>query len=232
MSRLKTVGILAGLGAAGVAIARHLHRPGTGRELPGGRLVGDAGAYERMSRRMLGSLFEGIAADVAAVAPKGARVLEVGCGPGHLSVRMAQGHGLEVTGVDLDPEMIVRAGANAAGARGEDDRAPTFLVADVASLRFEDETFDLVVSTMSMHHWADPGAGLAEIARVLRPGGRTLIWDLRRGIPIHREVPDPVEQVHDSALQVISAAPWRWPWRLALIQRIELARPDPGPTAA
>src|SRR5215207_5115399 len=34
---------------------------------------------------------------------------------------------------------------------------------------------------LSMHHWADPTAGLAEIGRVLRPGGRALVWDFRAG---------------------------------------------------
>jgi ubiquinone/menaquinone biosynthesis C-methylase UbiE len=46
----------------------------------------------------------------------------------------------------------------------------------VASLAFPDRSFDLVVSTMSMHHWADPGAGLPDIGRVLRPGARALVW--------------------------------------------------------
>jgi SAM-dependent methyltransferase len=56
----------------------------------------------------------------------------------------------------------------------------------------------LVVSTLSMHHWADPTSGLAEIARVLRPGARVLIWDFRPGVrpypfrPRHAHIPDPV----------------------------------------
>jgi ubiquinone/menaquinone biosynthesis C-methylase UbiE len=51
----------------------------------------------------------------------------------------------------------------------------------VAALTFPDRSFDLVVSTLSMHHWADPAAGLAEIGRVLRPDARALIWDFRPG---------------------------------------------------
>jgi SAM-dependent methyltransferase len=51
--------------------------------------------------------------------------------------------------------------------------------ATAASLPFPDGSFNLVVSTLSMHHRALPTAGLAEIGRVLRPGGRALIWDFR-----------------------------------------------------
>jgi SAM-dependent methyltransferase len=58
-------------------------------------------------------------------------VLEVGCGPG-LSIRLAGRHGLEVTGLDLDPAMVARARANADRLRGGDQRRPSFLVGDTA----------------------------------------------------------------------------------------------------
>jgi SAM-dependent methyltransferase len=97
----------------------------------------------------------------------------------------------------------------------------------VASLAFPDGCFDLVVSTLSMHHWADPREGLAEIGRVLRPGGRALVWDLRPGlVPFHRHVPNPVQHIQGSPLRVVGATPWRWPWRFKLMERIELVRAD------
>ncbi len=154
-------------------------------------------------------------------------MLEVGCGPGRLSVRLARQYGLNVTGLDLDPAMIERAGANADRAGDGGRHRPSFLVGDVASLEFPDGSFDLVVSTLSMHHWAPRTAGLAEIGRVLRPSGRALIWDLRPGIvSLHRHVPDPVEPAHGSGLRVMDATPWRWPRRITLTQRIELVRAD------
>ena len=91
-----------------------------------------------------------------------------------------------MTGLDLDPAMIARAAANTDRAANRGGRRPSFLVGDVAALAFPDGSFDLVVSTLSMHHWADPAAGLAEIGRVLRLGARTLIWDFRPGVRPHR----------------------------------------------
>jgi SAM-dependent methyltransferase len=199
-----------------------------GRRVPGGILIRGAAAYDTLSRFLLGPFVGRIAADVAAVAPARARVLEVGCGPGHLSIRLARRHGLEVTGLDLDPAMIARANADRLG--DGDERRPSFLVGDVASLAFPDGAFDLVVSTLSMHHWADPTAGLAEIGRVLRPGGRALVWDFRPGArphpfgPRHAHIPDPVDHMRSSRLQAVNARPWRWPRRFTLTQRIELVQ--------
>ena len=227
-SRTRTFVILLGAvaaAAAGVAVVRHWHGTSNGRRVMGGTLIGNAVAYDEMSRLLLGPLYGRIAADVAAVAPDGARVLEVGCGPGRLSIRLARQHGLDVTGLDLDPAMIERARANADRSEDGDECGPSFLVGDVATLPFPDESFDLVVSTMSMHHWADPTAGMAEIDRVLRPGASALIWDFRPGFqPFHGDLPDPVEHTHGAPLRVVGATPWQWPWRFNLTQRIELIR--------
>jgi SAM-dependent methyltransferase len=230
LARPRTFVMLLGAAVATVAAVRHLRGAATARRVPGGILIADAVVYDVLTGLTLGSLFERIAADVAALAPKGARVLEVGCGPGRLSILMARQHGLDVTGLDLDPAMIERARANAHRLGNGDEPRPSFLVGDVASMTFPDASFDLVVSTLSMHHWDDPSAGLAEIARVLRPGARALIWDLRPGIvPFHVHVPDPVEHTHNSPLQVVSATRWRWPWRFSLTQRTELVRADRDP---
>jgi len=227
MARHRRLVILLGAAAA-IAVVRH-GRHATGRRVPGGILIGDAVSYDALSRLLLGPLFGRIAADVATVAPDGTRLLEVGCGPGQLSIRLARQHGLEVTGLDLDPAMISRARANAHRAGNGQGRRPSFLVGDVAALAFPDRSFDLVISTLSMHHWADPAAGLAEIGRVLRPGGRALVWDFRPGaVPFHSHVPDPAEHTRGAALRLVGATPWHWPWRLVLTQRIELVRADGG----
>ena len=214
-------------GAGAVVVLRHLHG-GMGRSAPGGVLISDAGLYDALSHRLLlGSLFRPVAADIAAVAPDRARVLEVGCGPGQLAILLAREHGLRMTGLDLDPAMIQRAGRNAETSMRLDGSRPSFLVGDVSSLPFPDGSFDMVVSTLSMHHWADATSGLSEIGRVLRPGGKALIWDFRGGgVPLHGRLPDPTERVRGSSLQVLGATTWRWPWRLTLTTRIELTHPS------
>jgi SAM-dependent methyltransferase len=238
MGRPRRLVILLGAAAAAVAVVRHRRGTTMGRRVPGGILIGDAVVYDTLTRLVLGSFYGGIAADVAAAASPGARVLEVGCGPGHLSNRLARRNGLEVTGLDLDPAMVERARANADRPGNGDQRRPSFLVGDAASLAFPDGSFDLVISTLSMHHWADPAAGLAEIGRVLRPGGRALIWDLRPGVrphlfgPRHAHLPDPLEHMHGAPLRVAGATPWPWPSRFTPTQRIELVRIDDSPRRA
>ena len=221
--------------AAAGAVVRHGRHATHGHPMPGGILVGDAVVYDTLSRLLLGPFAARIAADVAAVAPDGARVLEVGCGPGHLSIRLARQHGLEMTGLDLDPAMIARARANTDRAVNRGGRRPSLLVGDVAALAFPGGSFDLVVSTLLMHHWADPTGGLAEIARVLRPGARALIWDFRPGVrphpfgPRHAHIPDPVDHTRGSRLRVVKATPWPWPWRLTLNPADPTGRADKSP---
>jgi len=231
MGRPRRFVILFGAAAAAAAAVRHRRGAATGHKAPGGILIGDAAAYDQVSRLLAGSLYGRIAADVAAAAPPGARVLEVGCGPGRLAIRLARQHGLDVTGLDLDPAMIGRARANAAHLGNGYEHRPSFLVGDVAALTFPNRSFDLVISTLSMHHWADPAAGLAEIGRVLRPGGRALIWDFRPSArPFHPHLPDPVQHARGVPLRVVSATPWRWPWSFSLTRRVELIRngEEPG----
>jgi SAM-dependent methyltransferase len=89
------------------------------------------------------------------------RVLEVGGGPGELSERMLRELGAEVSFIDISPRMV-----ELACARGVDAQ-----VGDVQALPFKDGVFDTVVAAWMLYHVPDIDGGLAEIARVLRPGG-------------------------------------------------------------
>ena len=132
------------------------------------------------------------------------QALDVGCGPGGLVIAMARrAPELTVTGVDLAAEMVVQAEENARRA-GVSERS-RFRQGDAVRLPFADGAFDLVVSTLSLHHWSDPVAVLREIGRVTRPGGVFLVFDLRRDIsaPIylflwfitHVIVPSPLRRI-------------------------------------
>ena len=138
----------------------------------------DALIYDRVFAPVLGRLYRHAADDVtAALASRawgdGATILDLGCGPGGLAVELvARLPEVRIVGLDLSPSMIERAKRH----ESEGGRL-RFIVGDAADLPFEAETFDVVVSTLSLHHWAEPAASLAEIRRVLRPGGFALLYD-------------------------------------------------------
>jgi ubiquinone/menaquinone biosynthesis C-methylase UbiE len=177
------------------------------------------------------SLFGPIADDIARVGAPGTAVLEVGCGSGALSIRLAMQHGLAVTAVDVDPGEIRRAREKAARAGRPGSARPEFLAADVARLPFDNASFALAVSTFSMHHWDDKRAGLAELCRVLRPGSRALIWDTRRGFSLfHLRTPDPLDGIAESPLELREVREWAWPFGFTFFRRLDLARPlEPAP---
>jgi len=114
--------------------------------------------------------------DALAILVKGkskARLLDLGCGGGHVSYRVAS-HVGHVTAYDLSPEML-EVVARAAADRGLRNIATEQGVAE--KLPFADETFDYVFSRYSTHHWRDFDAGLREAARVLKCGGTAAFVD-------------------------------------------------------
>jgi ubiquinone/menaquinone biosynthesis C-methylase UbiE len=131
--------------------------------------------YDLVSRRVLRGMYRRLAADVAGVAPDGGAVLDVGTGPGVLLVELAARRpDLRLTGVDLSADMIAAATRNL---EPFGERASA-RVGNVASLPFPDRSFDLIVASLSLHHWDHPEAAVPELARILRPGGRIHIYDL------------------------------------------------------
>lgn len=116
----------------------------------------------------------------AALEP-GERVLDVGCGPGSLTIPAARKAGPlgRVAGIDASPEMI-EAAARKAKEQGLDI---DFRVAPVEALPFEDGVFDAVLSSLMLHHLPDDlkAQGLGEIIRVLKPGGRLIVIDIAGG---------------------------------------------------
>lgn len=185
-----------------------------------------ARAYEQSFGRLLSSLYRTIARDVAArtagAAPRS--ILDIGAGPGGLVValaaRLPDAH---FTIVDVDPAMTALALARMER-EGLNTRT-TVLVGDVASLPLPEASFDLVVSSFSVHHWPAAPDGFAEVGRVLRPGGRALIYDL----------PDWWGRWETGASPLLTAASaggltsatthaLPWPGPVPLVQRLEATR--------
>jgi ubiquinone/menaquinone biosynthesis C-methylase UbiE len=105
--------------------------------------------------------------------------LEISPGPGYLGIDwLSKTDGTRLVGLDISNEMLRRSGRNAAS-EGLADRVE-YVHGDACSMPFEDGSFDAAFANGGLHEWADPIAVFDEIARVLKPGGRYCITDLRR----------------------------------------------------
>jgi SAM-dependent methyltransferase len=97
----------------------------------------------------------------------GERTLDIACGAGNATIPAAK-TGAEVIGLDLVPELLEAARENAAEAGVEIE----WMEGDAEMLPFEDETFDVVISTVGIMFTPDHQRAAREAARVLKPGGR------------------------------------------------------------
>ena len=107
------------------------------------------------------------------------RLLDLGCGPGSITIGLAQ-YVASVTGVDSAPKAIELAEEASA-----DTTNVSWHTADVYDLPFVDESFDVVYAHQLLQHVADPVAALGEARRVLRPGGLLAVRDADYGTMVH-----------------------------------------------
>ena len=103
------------------------------------------------------------------------QVLEIGSGPGANAQALLERHGsVQLTATDLDPVMVAAARRRLAPY----GRRVAVAKADATDLPFDDDDFDAAVSLLMLHHVIDWRDALAEVARVLRPGGTVVGYDL------------------------------------------------------
>lgn len=101
-------------------------------------------------------------------------LLDLGCGAGHVTFLAAQAV-QSVTAYDLSDEML-KVVSDTASKRGLENIVTKQGIAE--KLPFIDQTFDIVASRYSLHHWRDVGMALHEAARVLKPGGKLFLIDV------------------------------------------------------
>jgi ubiquinone/menaquinone biosynthesis C-methylase UbiE len=134
--------------------------------------------YDVVMVRLTRRLYQRVIADLAALQLVEGKVLDAGTGPGTLVRELARSFpGLQVCGIDLSEDMIRLARAHAT--REQLEERVQFESGDVARLPYPDQSFDVVVATISMHHWSELEQPLRELYRVLRPGGWVWIYDFR-----------------------------------------------------
>ena len=120
--------------------------------------------------------FRALAQQIGALLPEAGSVLEVAPGPGYLCIELAKLGRLQVTGLDLSHTMV-----KIAREKAQQVGAPVhFEQGSASSLPFPRDSFDLLVCRAAFKNFALPVRALEEMHRVLKPGGRALIIDLRR----------------------------------------------------
>jgi ubiquinone/menaquinone biosynthesis C-methylase UbiE len=120
--------------------------------------------------------FRSLARQVAKQLPPDASVLEVAPGPGYFAIELAKLGNYRITGLDISTTFVDIARKNAAEAQVEVD----FQRGNASLMPFKRESFDFLLCRAAFKNFAAPLGALREMHRVLKPGGRALIIDLRK----------------------------------------------------
>lgn len=134
--------------------------------------------FDVFARNMRDKGYNGVEGMIASGIGNG-DLLEIGPGPGYVGLELAKRVGPKsLTGCEISGAMIAFARKNAA----EYGIDAAYVQGNAMRMPFDDESFDGVISNGSMHEWESPIAVFNEMYRVLRPGGRYCITDLRRDV--------------------------------------------------
>jgi SAM-dependent methyltransferase len=137
--------------------------------------------YSFFAGQMMGGVYGAVADDVVSQAASG-QLLEIGAGPGYLAAELgSRNRNLVITAMNTTGGMVQAAEARIYEAGL--GRQVKVARGDAEDIPFANQAFDYVVSLGGPQHWSAPELALAEIHRVLRPGGVGLIYSLRRELP-------------------------------------------------
>ena len=131
--------------------------------------------YANLTRKSLDD-FKTLARRVAEQLPPNADVVEVAPGPGYFAIELAKLGHYRITGLDISQTFVAIANRNAAQAQVQVD----FQRGNAADMLFQSDSFDFLLCRAAFKNFAAPLGALREMHRVLKPGGRALIIDLRK----------------------------------------------------
>jgi ubiquinone/menaquinone biosynthesis C-methylase UbiE len=120
--------------------------------------------------------FAKLARRIANQLPGGSNVLEVAPGPGYFCIELAKRGDYSITGLDISHTFVDIASKKAAEARVRVD----FRQGNASSMPFADNTFDFLLCRAAFKNFGQPVGALQEMCRVLKPGRRGMIIDLRK----------------------------------------------------
>lgn len=130
---------------------------------------------------------KGMAQQMSGKIPMNGSVLEIAPGPGYFCIELAKLGNYEITGLDISKSFVEIARRNAANAGLKID----FREGNASAMPFQDNTFDFTFCQAAFKNFSEPVRAIAEMHRVLRPGGISVISDLRRdasAAEIEREI--------------------------------------------
>ena len=119
---------------------------------------------------------------IKAALPAGGNVLEVAPGPGYLSIELAKSSIYKVTGLEISKTFIEIAQDKAKQANVD----VRFRQGNASAMPFEDKTFDFIICVAAFKNFTQPAEAIREMYRVLKPGGKACIVDLRRDVPLEQ----------------------------------------------
>jgi len=155
--------------------------------------------------------FKALARRVADEVAPGSSVLEVAPGPGYFAIELAKLGRYRISGLDISHTFVEIASRNARQAGVDVD----FRQGNAAAMPFEHRSFDFLLCRAAFKNFSQPVRALQEMYRVLKPGGRALIIDLRSDAP-RESVYEAVEEMH---LGKVNALMTKLAFRFMLLKR-------------